>query len=73
MRILFLCAEDMNEESCVHDILDPDEVDPTEPTAEERAEPPLQVGEKHKDSRVNIKVTPRDRKSLAELTHEIVS
>ena len=43
MRIRLRWAEDMKEESCVHDIRDPDAVDdPTEPTAEDRAEPPLQ-------------------------------
>ena len=56
MRILLRCAEDMNEESCVQDILDPDDVDPTDPTADDRADPPLQAEKKHKKVRMVIEL-----------------
>ena len=52
MRILLRWAEDMKEESCVHDILDPDDVDPTDPTADDRADPPLQRKEETRGSLV---------------------
>ena len=48
MRILLRWAEDMKEESCVQDILDPED-EPTEPTAEDRADPPLQGKEKREE------------------------